>query len=154
MINEPRRPPDRLFKFINPVMSFLLRSPFRGLVSGRLMLLRYTGRKTGREYTTPVGYFIWDDDSVVSFSASKWPSNIRGSDKVRLFIHGIWYDAEPKVVDSVEERTEVLGELIRRFGLGTARQLPIGLPRDREPTAEDIRRAAEHTKAVRFRLLD
>jgi deazaflavin-dependent oxidoreductase (nitroreductase family) len=154
MTNEPRKPPDRLFSIINPVMKFLLRSPFSGLVSGRLMLLSYTGRKTGRSYTTPVGYFIWDDDTVVAFSASRWPSNIRGSSRVRLFIHGIWHDAAPAVVDSVAERAAVLDDLIQRFGLKTARQLPIGLPRDRAPTPEDLRAAATKTKVVRFQLLD
>lgn len=37
-------------------MERLLRSPFHGVVSNSLMLVTFTGCKTGNEYTTPVGY--------------------------------------------------------------------------------------------------
>jgi hypothetical protein len=36
-------------------MRALLRSPLHGLLSGMLMLLSYTGRKSGRTYTIPIG---------------------------------------------------------------------------------------------------
>jgi hypothetical protein len=46
----------------------LLGSWLHGVVSGRLMLLDYTGGRTGRRYTFPVGYFRWDDGDVLAFS--------------------------------------------------------------------------------------
>ena len=45
-----RRPPA----WLNTLMSLLLRSPFHGLVSTHLMLIRFTGRKSGKLITTPV----------------------------------------------------------------------------------------------------
>lgn len=41
---------------INPALRILLRSPLHGLVSDRVMLVTYTGRRTGRQYTIPVLY--------------------------------------------------------------------------------------------------
>jgi len=42
--------------FFNPVLVWLLRSPFHWLASGRVMLITYTGRRTGRRITIPVSY--------------------------------------------------------------------------------------------------
>ena len=81
--NHTDRPPARdeaakpiaplwLFKAINPIMKGLLRSPLHRLLSGTLMLLTYTGRKTGTPYTIPIGYFVWDTDELMAFSSARW----------------------------------------------------------------------------------
>jgi len=59
-----RAPDLRMMRFFNPVISALLRSAFHGLVSGRILLLTYTGRKPGRRYTLRVGY-IRDGDALL-----------------------------------------------------------------------------------------
>lgn len=48
---ETRTPPGWLkpaFRVINPLMEALLRSPLHGLVSDSLLLVTFTGRKSGR----------------------------------------------------------------------------------------------------------
>ncbi len=40
----------------NPVVRAVLRSPLHGMLSGGLLLLTYTGRRSGTAYTIPVGY--------------------------------------------------------------------------------------------------
>lgn len=40
----------------NPVVRAVLRSPAHRLLSGGLLLLTYTGRRSGAAYTIPVGY--------------------------------------------------------------------------------------------------
>src|SRR5262249_17743027 len=52
------RLPEPLFVVINPVIRALLRSPVHGLMSKSLMLITFTGRKSGRRYTTPVRYVV------------------------------------------------------------------------------------------------
>lgn len=45
---------------MNPIMKGLLRSPLHRLLSGTLMLLTYTGRKTGTPYTIAAhSAFMW-----------------------------------------------------------------------------------------------
>ena len=41
----------------NDFMAWVLRSPFHGMLSNGMMLITVTGRKTGKAYTTPVGYY-------------------------------------------------------------------------------------------------
>ena len=42
--------------WFNPMITWLLRSPLHGLVSKSIMLITYKGRKSSKEYTTPVNY--------------------------------------------------------------------------------------------------
>ena len=41
---------------VNPVVRALLCSPAHRMLSGSLLLLDYTGRRSGRRYVLPVGY--------------------------------------------------------------------------------------------------
>ena len=56
---------QRMVRYFNPVARFLLATPFHSLMSGRLMLLSFTGRKTGRLYTRPVSYVRVGDSLLV-----------------------------------------------------------------------------------------
>jgi deazaflavin-dependent oxidoreductase (nitroreductase family) len=79
--------PEPLFAIINPVMRFLLRSPVHGLLSNSLMLITFTGRKSGKQFTTPVRY-IQTGDTVRCFTAAEnqWWRNLRSAARVSLLI--------------------------------------------------------------------
>lgn len=55
----------------NPALGVILRSPAHRLVSGRLALITYTGRRSGREYTIPVLYR--DKGNEVTIAVG-WPN--------------------------------------------------------------------------------
>jgi hypothetical protein len=64
----------KVFASANAVLRPLLQSPLHRIVSGRLMLLNYTGGKTGNQYAFTIGYFAWDDGDVLVSSSAKWPA--------------------------------------------------------------------------------
>ena len=77
---------------LNRALRAVLRSPVHGLASGRVALLTYTGRRSGREYTIPAFYrdkgdeitiaVGWPDDKV-------WWRNLTGDGgEVRLVVRG------------------------------------------------------------------
>ncbi len=37
----------------NPIMMWLLRSPLHGMLSSSTMIITYTGRKSGKMFSTP-----------------------------------------------------------------------------------------------------
>ena len=43
-------------RVLNPVVKALLGSPLHGLLSHDLMVLSFSGRKSGKQYAIPVGY--------------------------------------------------------------------------------------------------
>ncbi len=79
----------------NDFMAWVLRSPFHGMLSGGMMLITITGRKTGKKYTTPVGYYAEGDALwVITSRERKWWKNLQGSAEVSLLLkrkpaHGI-----------------------------------------------------------------
>ncbi len=73
----------------NLFMKPLLRSPLHGLVSKRLMLISFTGRKSGKTYTTPVEYHQQGDCiSVLTRKERVWWKNLRGGAPVTLRLRG------------------------------------------------------------------
>lgn len=72
--NEPIRSPvlATLFRhLVNPVVATLLRSPASRLLDANLLLVRYRGRRTGRELELPVGYIREGDRFLVIVGAAK-----------------------------------------------------------------------------------
>jgi len=152
MRDEPRRPPIGLFRMANHVVRPLLRSPLHGLLSGRLMLLAYRGRRTGQEHTIPIGYFALGDDVVIAFSSARWWVNLLDGRPVRVRLRGRWHDAVPTVATSTEDRAALLAAFVRRYGPRRAGRLPLGLPGDREPTTEELQRGAARMPIIRLTL--
>lgn len=71
----------------NDFMSWVLRSPLHGMLSNGMMLMTVTGCKTGKTYTTPVGYYeeggyLW----VITSRERMWWRNLQGGAKVDLLL--------------------------------------------------------------------
>src|SRR3712207_1467404 len=69
--------PKWAYKIVNPTMAALLRSPLHRILSNDLMLLTFHGRKSGKRYTTPVGY-MQEGNRLYFFSHAGWWKNLLG----------------------------------------------------------------------------
>lgn len=72
---------------LNHIIPLVLRSPLHGLLSKNLLLLTYTGRKSGTQYMIPVTYFE-DGGTILVFSNQRWWRNLRGGVPVTLRLRG------------------------------------------------------------------
>ena len=71
----------------NDFMAWILRSPLHGMLSNGMMLITITGRKTGKKYTTPVGYYIEGETMwVITGRERTWWKNLQGGAKVDLLL--------------------------------------------------------------------
>lgn len=71
----------------NDFMSWVLRSPLHGMLSNGMMLITITGRKTGKTYTTPVGYYVEEGYLWVITSRERmWWRNLQGGATVNLLL--------------------------------------------------------------------
>jgi hypothetical protein len=149
------RLPEPLFVLINPMMRILLRSPLHFLQSKSLMLITFTGRKSGRRFTTPVRY-VRVGDTVQCFTSPEnlWWRNLRGGAAVSLRIEGeeLPYWAAPLENDPAAVRAA----LVHYLGLfpQDAAYHEIRLNRDRSLVAEDLERVAHHAIVVAARPLE
>ena len=66
------------YKIANPFIKVLLRSPLHGQMSGSVAILHFRGRKSGREFDTPLSY-VREDGTVFLLSAQStvWWKNLR-----------------------------------------------------------------------------
>jgi hypothetical protein len=65
----------------NPAVRLILRSPMHSLLSGKLILIAYVGRRSGVKHTLPVMYTNWNGELVVVVGYhwnKKWWRNLRG----------------------------------------------------------------------------
>lgn len=149
---ERVHPPDALMKAVNPVMRRVLTSRFGRRMGDMLLLLRYTGRTSGRRYEIPVGYHAVDG-RLTLLTNSGWRVNFRGGRDAEVFVRGRWLqttatlDEDPDVVAAWYARE------VRRLGRKAAqRRLGIRINVDRDPTLEELREAIERSGLSMVRL--
>lgn len=95
--------------WFNPIMRWLLRSPIHFLVSRNMMLMTYTGRKSGKTYTTPMNYLkIQGVYYTISSRDRVWWRNLRGGAQVTLRLQG---EDIPAWAECIEDQTEVVKAL-------------------------------------------
>src|SRR5207302_8638507 len=96
---------QRLVRYFNPVTRFLLATRLHSLMSGQLMLLSFTGRKTGRSYTTPVSY-VRAGDSLLVPGGGAWWRNLEGTSQTQVCLRGLWSAVTPEVINPTLARAE------------------------------------------------
>jgi hypothetical protein len=142
-----------VIRVVNPVIRVLLRSPAHGLLSKQLMLLKVTGRKSGRVYTIPVGRHELDGELVVS-AAGAWRHNLRGGAPVRVIVDGRERGGYAELEEDPEQVAHVYKTLLDRVGIKKARQVGLKVNLDRLPTAEEVGPAVAQRGIARIRLTD
>lgn len=93
---------------LNKTMKFVLRSPLHGMVSNYLTLITFTGRKSGKHYTTPVSYYQ-QEDTVFIFTHANWWKNLRGGVPVTIRLRGRDYPGMAEVI--VEDKDAIAVQL-------------------------------------------
>jgi hypothetical protein len=107
-----RRPPDAAYKVINPLMGLLLRSPLHGLLGKRLLLLEYTGRKSGKHFRLPVAY-VREGRELLLATQSGWKANFRGGAPVRVWLDGERRPAFAELIEDDAGVADALGRMVR-----------------------------------------
>jgi hypothetical protein len=136
----------------NGFMSWVLRSPFHGMLSNGMMLITVKGRRTGRGYTTPVGYYeeggyLW----VLTSRDRTWWRNLKGGAEVGLLL-------KHRQVQGMAE-TELDQKAVQahlhdyvRFVPQAAKPMGIHVENGRA-SEDDIARAARDRLFVKIKLL-
>ena len=112
MSEHPKRPlrrriQARLMSVLSVPMRALLRLPFPTPLSGRLMLLSYTGRKTGKAYRQPVSY-VQHGETLLTPGGGKWKLNLREGEPVPVRLRGHDILARPELVKDPDEIERLL----------------------------------------------
>ena len=132
-------------------MKAIINSPFHPLLGENFAIITFEGRKSGRQYSTPVNVAHVDGMwTVVSMRERTWWQNLRGGRKAQLRVAGQLVQVRGEVV---EDRAEVLTALHNYFSQypGFARYFDIHLGSDGQPVIEELESAADGRVLIRLR---
>jgi len=146
MTQIPTVPP-----FVNRTVQFMLRSPFHGMVSKFTLLISFTGRKSGKTYTTPVSY-SQVGDQVTIFTHANWWKNLRGGAPVTLRIRG--RDVRGVAEPVAENKQAVADGLAAHLRLVRSDAKYYGVTFDDQgnPRTEEVEKAAQAAVMIRVHL--
>jgi deazaflavin-dependent oxidoreductase (nitroreductase family) len=137
--------------FVNRAMKFVLRSPVHALVSKTVLLITFTGRKSGKTYTTPVSY-SQTADGVTIFTHAAWWKNLRRGAPVTLRIRGREFQgvAEP-VSEDKQAIMDALSNHLRQVP-SDARYYSVTFDETKNPRSADVAKAVQTVVMIRVRL--
>lgn len=125
--------------FLNSVMKVMLRTPGLQRVMGKsLMLLTFTGRRTGRQYTIPVSYArVGDHVLTVTKVFRHWWKNFETNPGVRVRLAGTVFPGTATAAIGDESRFEQLRDYLAERPVD-AKAYGVRIEGGR-PVSEDVR---------------
>ena len=152
-IKPAESPPDWIIHLVNPVLTFLLRSPLHNLVSDQLMLLTITGRSTGTEYTFPMLYDRNGTTISVTSHGTSWWKNLRpGGQDVTVWLRGDERTGHAKLEEANQPVAEYAHEYFQRHGTTDANRIGLDLPDEEIPSVEQLEQVVDHVVLVTIEL--
>ncbi len=122
---------------VNVIMRVLLSVPFRTPLSSKLMLVTYTGRKTGKRYRQPLSYVIdpatGAGDTLLTPGGGNWTLSLAGGTPVSSRLRGRTVPLRPELVDDPAE-VNLLLQRMTQLNPRLVRFVP--LPRAEDGTFE------------------
>lgn len=82
------KPPRPVRILANVIATTILRSPWHRMRSDWLLLLTFTGRKSGKKFTTPIRYVQEGQTLRLRVVRSPWWKNLVGEATVRVLLRG------------------------------------------------------------------
>jgi deazaflavin-dependent oxidoreductase (nitroreductase family) len=126
-------------RVINIPMRAVLGLPFATPLSRRLMLITFTGRKSGKTYRQPLSY-VEHDGALLTPGGGKWKLNLSPGEPVRMRLRGRDVTARPEFVAGPDQVAQLLAVMVAanprvRSFVGIPQDADGHLNRDRLQTA-------------------
>ncbi len=145
-------PPDAVLRLVNPLLMAVLRTPLAGPIGKQLMVLSFTGRKTGRQFTIPVSAHMIDND-LYALTGAAWKQNFRGGAPAEVVYGGKTSAMQGELIRDRPVVSELYLRCTEAYGAKRAQRM-IGLKfrEQRIPTLEEFAEAVDRMRlaAIKF----
>jgi hypothetical protein len=145
-------PPDALLRVVNPLMKLLLRTPFAGPARNQLMVVDFTGRKSGRHYSIPLSAHLIDD-ILYAMTGAMWKNNFRDGAAAQVLHDGKTTTMRGELITDKALITDLYSRCAESYGVKRAeRAMGLGFRDHQMPTRDQFAEAVDelHLNAIRF----
>ncbi|BBX98278.1 hypothetical protein [Mycobacterium lacus] len=149
---EVGHPPEALLRLINPVLGALLRTPLAGSARKQLMVLNFTGRKSGRRFSIPVSAHVIDGE-LYALTGAPWKQNFRDGAVAQVVHDGKTTTMRGELIRDRAVLPDLYLRCAQSYDVKRAQRM-MGLTfRDqRVPTQEEFTEAIDRLKLAAVRL--
>jgi hypothetical protein len=145
-VSAPQDNPTVL-KLINPIVKTILRSPLHHLLSRHFMLITFTGRKTGKRYTTPTAS-LRDQEMIYLATGTRWWKNLQGGAPVSLVVAGKRLQGDAEVIVDPLEVAQYLHWFIGKVGTKKAFLMGLKIDGEQLPTLEEVKAGVRDSRVI------
>src|ERR1700752_3273108 len=145
-------PPEALLRFMNPALKMLLGTPLAGPARKQMMVVSFTGRKTGRPYSIPLSAHVIDNQ-LYALTGASWKQNFRGGAAAEVVYDGKTTAMRGELIRDRAIVSDLYLRCAQSYGVQRAQRM-MGLKfRDqRGPTLDEFAEAVDRMHLVAVRL--
>ena len=143
-----------LWRIINPLVVFILRSPLHFLASKNLIFITFQGRKSKKTFNIPVSYHREGIDLIaLTLKQNLWWKNLKSIKRTQITLLGNKEDVSLTIVD---QDTKFIKEKMRELIIEKpidAFFAKVKLDNNRLPLEEDLEEASQKHIVLKFTLI-
>lgn len=146
-------PPGPLLRAVNPLVRRLLGTSLAGAARKQLMVLRFTGRKSGRQYAVPVSAHQIDGD-LYALAGAAWTNNFKGGAPAEVLHDGTETTMRGELVKDPATVADLYHRCALSYGASRAqRMMGLKFRGPGIPTLEQFRAAVDANGLVAIRFV-
>ena len=142
-----------LWRLINPLVVFILRSPLHFLASKNLIFITFKGRKSKKTFNIPVSYHREGNDLIaLTLKQNLWWKNLKMLNTTQITLLGKKENVELTIVD---EDTQFIKEKMRELIIEKpidAYFAKVKLDKNKLPIEEDLIESSKRHIVLKFTL--
>ena len=145
-------PPEAFLRVVNPIMKLLLRTPFAVPARNQLMVVNFTGRKSGRPYSLVVTAHLLDG-ILYALTGATWKANFRDGAPAQVLHAGKTTTMRGELITDTAHVADLYARCVESYGVKRAeRAIGLGFRDHQMPTRDQFGEAVEELdlRAIRF----
>ena len=145
-------PPTAVLRVVNPLMKMMLHTPFAGPARNQLMVVDFTGRKSGRPYSLVVSAHVIDN-VLYAMTGASWKANFRDGATAQVLHDGKTTTMRGELITDKAHVADLFARCAEGYGVKRAeRVMGIGFRDHQMPTHDQFAEAVDELglRAIRF----
>tara|TARA_B100000287_G_scaffold425802_1_gene472708 strand:+ start:2183 stop:2620 length:438 start_codon:yes stop_codon:yes gene_type:complete len=139
------------WRFINPCVSLIARSPFHFLISNQILVITFNGKKSGKKFLIPVSYHRHESSyTCVTLRSNIWWKNLKDKHSTQIWLRGKLVEA---IINLEYKDDQIVKNSLRNLVTGNridAFFAKVRLNKDGSPSEEDLAIAANLHTVLNF----